>query len=286
MIVDDLSKPRVIRIARKLSMIAQLKLRNRSGRSVRGDVPVVVSLTSYGPRMKDVALAIEAIAAGKRRPERMILWVADGDYRAGEFPMLDRLVRRGLEIIVVPDYMSYKKLYPYACLEDRTLPMVTADDDILYPRDWLDRLWTAHQVNPTVQVGLRAHHVTMTADGELAPYGSWRAAQTGEPSFATFFTSGHGIVVLPQVLDSIRDAGETFLKLAPRADDVWLYVHTVKCGIRNSWIENTISALGVPGSQAVALHHENVGRGQNDEYLTNCIDEGLLERIRQDAEKG
>lgn len=282
--VDDMSGARWRRVLRKVAYIGYLRMRNFLPTAVTGDVPLVVSLTSYGPRFKDAGLAIEAIAAGRVKPQRIILWVADGDLDLADNPLLRRLQKRGLEIRETQDYRSFKKLYPYAADPSRTLPMVTADDDILYPRQWLEMLWRAHQQTPDVLVGLRAHRVSFSDSGDaLAPYSTWVAAGSDEPSFATFFTSGHGIVVTPRVLDAVRDAGEEFMDVCLHADDIWLYVRAVEAGVRNRWIQNDVRALGVPGSQAVALHHDNVSGGRNDGYLERLVRGEILRRIRQDA---
>lgn len=282
--VDDLRGPRWKRVLRKLAMIAQLRARAAAGTSVTGEIPLVVSLTSYGPRLKDAALAIEAIGAGSVRPQRLILWVAEGELDLAEHPKLAKLQKRGLEIIECADYRSFKKIYPYAIAEDRTLPMVTADDDIMYPREWLKMLWEAHRSSPDALVGLRAHKVAFDGD-DVAPYSSWKPEDSGAGGYDTFFTSGHGIVVLPKVLDAIRDAGTEFMESCLHADDIWLYVHTVASGVRNKWIVNDVEALGVPGSQAVALHHENVSGGRNDGYLQKLVTGEVKARVLHDAKE-
>ena len=54
-----------------------LMLRNRLGRSpvATGGPGVVVSMTTYGKRVRTVHLAIESIARGAVRPARLILWL-------------------------------------------------------------------------------------------------------------------------------------------------------------------------------------------------------------------
>ncbi|GAA1761558.1 hypothetical protein GCM10009767_20720 [Kocuria aegyptia] len=95
---------------------------------VCGDAPVVVCLTSYGRRIRAVHLAVEAIARGSVRPQRLILWLADAEVVAHPPAPLARLVERGLEIRHAADWGPHKKYYPYACSQaDHELPLVTAE---------------------------------------------------------------------------------------------------------------------------------------------------------------
>lgn len=53
---------------------------------------LVVSLTSYGPRIRWVHLAIESMIASGASASDIYLWLANGSKITGQ---LDRLVRRG-----------------------------------------------------------------------------------------------------------------------------------------------------------------------------------------------
>ena len=118
------------------------RLRNRfSDAPVRGDAPVVVSLTSYGNRIRAVHLAVESMAHGTVRPRRLILWLREADVVADPPPPLARLVRRGLELRCTEDWGPHQKYYPYVRSQPRhALPLVIADDDVRYDRDALARV--------------------------------------------------------------------------------------------------------------------------------------------------
>ena len=114
-----------------------------------GDVPVIVSLTSYGPRIATVAHAVESIAAGRARPRRLILWLDDAARYQTRPAALRRLEARGLEILLTTDWGPHKKYFPALPIASAaSLPLVTADDDILYPRFWLTRLWGGRAACP------------------------------------------------------------------------------------------------------------------------------------------
>ena len=109
----------------------------------------VVSMTSYGNRIRTVYLTIESIGQGDVLPSRLILWLDDRSQFDHLLPSLIRLKHRGLEVKFCPNYGPHKKYYPYVESHGSfNVPLVTADDDVLYPKDWLkcllDEIGRAH----------------------------------------------------------------------------------------------------------------------------------------------
>ena len=81
---------------------------------------------------------------------------------------LRRLERRGLEILAAGNYGPHTKYYPYVASTSRhTVPLVTADDDIIYPPEWLALLVDAGERHPGT---VSAHWVSImgTEGGQVA----------------------------------------------------------------------------------------------------------------------
>lgn len=263
----------------KAALIARYRLRNRlATQLVTGSCPAVVSLTSYGERLDIVAYAIESITAGSVRPSRLILWVDDPEFTVETRPMLRRQMARGLEILPCEDLGPHKKYYPYVATTDDPAPLVTADDDILYPRRWLETLWKSHRETPEDFVGHRA--VTIEMEGAaLAPYPRWRPAVSTAASHRTFVTGGAGVVYPPRLLLALREEGMAFLESAPRADDVWINAVSVRAGVRARWTGDKSWAWSYPRSQGNALHHENASQGGNDVQINRTYGDREREAI-------
>lgn len=269
----------------KAALIVRYRLRNRFARTlVTGSCPAVVSLTSYGERIGIVAHAIESIAAGSVRPSRLILWLDEPHFEVGDQPMLARLVDRGLEIRVCEDLGPHKKYYPYCTEVGRDpAPLVTADDDILYPRRWLETLWAAHVETPKDFVGHRA--VTISVAGEeLTPYAVWPSTKSTQPSHRTFVTGGAGVVYPAALICALKQAGDAFRYAAPRADDVWINSVAARSGIRARWTGDRLSAWSFPRSQGTALHHDNVSGGGNDLQIARSYDPLTVVAVREDVD--
>ncbi|MFI7481121.1 hypothetical protein ACH9EU_01765 [Kocuria sp. M1R5S2] len=242
------------------------RFRNRfSTDSVTGDAPVTVSLTSYGDRIRAVHLAVESMACGRVRPRRLILWLDDVAVVADPPPPLARLVRRGLEIRATEDWGPHKKYYPYVRSLDRhELPLVIADDDVLYGETWLEELLAVHERHPCDVVAHRAHSIRLEA-GRIMPYATWTPGARAGASFRTFATGTSGVLYPAHLLDALREAGTGFAACAPRADDVWLHAVALRHGARTRPVTDGHTAYRpIPRTLFGGLRTTNVLRGGND----------------------
>lgn len=255
---------------------------------VTGEAPVVVSLTSHGQRVRRVHHTIESIASGDARPARLVLWVDDpAELEAAlRSRQLRRLVRRGLEVLVGEPCGPHAKWWPYVRSDEALdLPLVTADDDVLYTRTWLADLLVAHQRNPHVVHCHRAHRIRFRADGSLAPYMSWLPCRGTAPSHVNFLTGVSGVLYPPALLRALRADGDAFRSVAARADDVWLNARAVAHGFRVAQVaEHPRAYRHVVGSQRVALSRVNGAGGRNDDQIVATYSPELLRVIEAAAE--
>ncbi|NHN56224.1 hypothetical protein G9U51_10600 [Calidifontibacter sp. DB0510] len=251
---------------------------------VTGDAPCVVSLTSYGVRIATAHHAIESIAKGSVRPARLVLWLAHDDLATGLPESLLRLRRRGLEIVGCDDHRSHKKYYPYVrSIVRHRLPLVTADDDTLYPSDWLERLLRAHRRAPELVHAQRARRVLLDETG-MRPYVEWPLVADRAPSPLVFPTGVGGVIYPAPLLAELRSAGDGFMQLAPSADDAWLHVHAIRAGFVARQVNSRAPRYySLKRAQLNALWIRNRWAGDNDAQLRRLYgpaDLALLARAR------
>lgn len=246
-----------------------LAVRNaRSASPVTGTAPVVVSLTSYGPRLATVHLAIESIGRGSVRPRRLILWLEDPAVVSSPPPELSRLQARGLEVCLTRGYGPHTKYYPYvASVPRHTDPLVTADDDIIYPRHWLRGLLSSYAEAPDVVSCHWANRMAVS-DGTIAGYRSWVPSKTTQKRRDSLALGVSGVLYPPGMLDRIAAAGPSFEERSPTADDIWLHWVALRGGIPVRQVSPVPRHFPViPGSQDTGLLSVNVAQGRNDEWI-------------------
>ena len=250
------------------------------GRITRPGGPVV-SLTTYGERVKTVHLTIESIARGQMLPSRLILWI-DDQATFDEFPpALRRLQNRGLEVMLCEKYGPHKKYYPYLEMADEILvPLVTADDDLLYPRGWLKELDQALREFPDVVNCHRARRIVLNSEG-LAAYASWGRVKSTEASFCNFATGVGGVIYPIKLQRALKSQAATFVESCPNADDVWLHLWALRTGYRVRQIRRKSFRLQyIPGTQGKSLCRRNVVQGGNDVQIRATYQPFDLDRLR------
>ncbi|MFS0792869.1 hypothetical protein [Microbacterium sp. 1P10AE] len=263
-----------------------LQIRNELSRvPVTGTVPAIVSLTSYGKRVAQVHLTIESIARGAVKPSRLILWLDDPEIYANLPKSLRRLQRRGLEVLLSENFGPHTKYLPYV-LSDTTheLPLVTADDDTMYPVWWLERLYASWSRDPQNVYCYRARVVTFTPEGDLATYLDWPEVSSTVPRLRHFALGVSGAIYPPHMLAELRRRGATYDPALRHVDDIWLHSIAVSLQIRVAQAEPSPHDFPLLlSSQDVGLRHRNLDGGNNDKAAVVAYPPELLDRLRYEG---
>lgn len=273
---------------RGMLLFPLLALRNRSCREavIDPNAGTAVCLTTYGVRLAHVHLVVESIARGRARPAMLILWLSPGD-AARPLPRgLMRLQRRGLSVRVCEELRSHKKYYPFmAGREADDLILVTADDDVYYPRDWLSDLTRSWQSDPSAVWCFRSRTMLLD-DGRIAPYRAWPLSKGKGPSFRLVPTGVSGVLYPPAVVEEVRSRGMQFLDLAPTADDLWLHSLAVSRGVHVRRVAHRARHFAVaPSAKGSNLMSDNLN-GENDRVITRLYRTELTRRILEDGPEG
>lgn len=282
---------RVSRMPRRIVYEADRKIRitvmgvaNKFGRQPIVDpAGPVVSLTTYGTRARTVHLAIESIGRGEMRPSRIVLWLDDQSLCDNLPNGVRRLQRRGLEVKRSHNYGPYKKSYPYVeSLEEFEVPLVTADDDVLYPRHWLKELVKAFREFPDAVNCWTARTISLDDRGGLSSYESWKLTNSTSPSYRHVAIGVGGVIYPPPLQRALKQQGTAFLEYCPTADDVWLHLLALRAGYKVRKIsEITLRQPYIPGTQGTALLQHNVFRKGNDLQIAATYQESDIDRLRE-----
>ncbi len=260
----------------------RLERRNAQSREslLSPDGPVV-SLTTYEPRWPRVHYTLESIGAGRLKPSRLVLWVAPSVLTLGTPAPLQRLVARGLEIRSCEDLGPHKKYFPLVMEGPAKRDLVTADDDVLYPADWLSKLADAATQRPEFIHAHRAHVMAFASDGSFLRYADWPACRSTLPSPLHFSTGVGGVLYPPAMQEHLRAAGDGFRAVCPRADDIWLNAVAFRAGIAVCQAAVFSPLLfEVPGTRTHGLAKHNVEGGGNDQQLAATYTDEERARLR------
>ncbi|MDY5784785.1 glycosyltransferase [Corynebacterium sp.] len=229
----------------------------------------VISLTTHGKRITSAVVAISSLLVGTQRVP-VHLWLDVADYDSAWPKGLNALVERGLQVHCSDGaYGPHTKYYgTFQRFAGTGTRVVTVDDDMIYPRWFLEKLLNSAQADPGCVVAYRAHEITMVR-GRIAPYRQWKTVRDTEPSHRHFATGVSGVAYPASMVDYVAAEGTSFLEHAPQADDVWLNACALRSGhpVRQVFPHPREFSL-VPGSQSVALVRANL-RGGNDLQIAN-----------------
>jgi hypothetical protein len=224
---------------------------------------LVVSLTSYGPRLSSLHLSLKCLLHQSIRPDAIVLWLTREDLAA--LPASARaLGEYGVQFEATPDLRSYKKIIPAL----KALPeafVVTADDDVYYGSRWLEELVRGWSGAPGEIVGRRVRKIAFEPDGSPAPYARWRWCYEEGRAGTDLLPVGVGGVLFPPGALSAEVLDESaFLTLCPSADDLWLWWMARRAGSRVRKVAGQRTYLFWPTTQDVGLSNLNRRGGAND----------------------
>lgn len=243
---------------------------------------VILSISSIPERVELFLAGLDWLANQTLQPKRTVIWLG-GEFFSEEqrlelykqFPLAD-----GIEIRYRHDVGPQTKLL-YALREFATYPIVTADDDVLYPPFWLEELYTSFQSAPQHIHCFRAHEIRISPDGHLLPYldWNWLGRGTKGPSALLFPTGTCGVIYPVKSLSEHVFDQDVMRQLCPTNDDIWFKGMSL---LNGTWVqkvrEESLEFPLVPGSQTRVLWKTNFER--NDAQLKGVFQYyGLYDKL-------
>lgn len=193
-----------------------------------GERELVVSLTTHAKRIFTVYRTIECLFDQSLKANRIVLYIGRNEYQSDdELPLvLKRQMERGLEVRFVEDLGPYTKII-HALKEFPDSNIITVDDDIWYPSDTFERLVRLHTKQPEAICSIAARVLEWKdkRKGKFKTYEYLSFAVDGyrDTTSPMYVAEGFAGVLYPPgcFTDEVFNK-DAFLKLAPKADDLWL----------------------------------------------------------------
>lgn len=239
---------------------------------------IIVSFTSFPGRINIVHKAIETLKNQSVKPDKIILYLSEEEF-PDKYKQLPKTLKNMLDNVFTIHWVketlySFQKIVP-ALEEYPDAIIITADDDVLYNKDWLELLLKAYINNPYMIHCHRAHRICFNKK-YLKSYNLWNMVIRNESAaFCNFLTGVGGVLYPPHCLDANITNKKEFLSLCPKADDIWIWAMAVKNNMKIHVIKDNMPVLRlVPGSQdGDCLCKINTGEVcYNDVQLKNVLD--------------
>ena len=224
-----------IKFCKKHGVNINIKTVNEQGVTTAKRTPqVIVSLTTFPARINTVYKTISTLLQQTVKPDKVVLWLASEQFSQTTLPEnLLRLQEFGLEIKWTDkDIRSFKKLIP-SLIEYPDDIIITADDDIFYPKNFVENLYCAYQKNPEFIHANRAFIIKKRLNGRLyIKSRNYDYNLTYAPSFKNELMSGYGTLFPPHSLSDIATDDSIFMSVMPTNDDIWAWGTAVLNGTK------------------------------------------------------
>lgn len=246
---------------------------NRKKRSV----PLIVSLTSYPKRIKELEFTIYSLLNQQVKPDELILWLATSEFPNKEMDLpreLTKFKENGLTIKWCDITKSYKKLIP-VLQEYPECIIVTADDDLFYPADWLKKLYEEHEMYPHNILAHRCRKIAFDGN-KIKRYLDWKILTNDEnEGYLNFFTTGGGVLFPPHSLNKKVFDTDLYDKLCPTGDDIWFWSMALLNDTKTRVVKNNISEITYVNPARDILFNKDTlwsyNETHNDKQLENIL---------------
>jgi hypothetical protein len=225
------------------------------------DIKVIISLTSHDLRLKNdtTTKVIFQILRGTFKDLKVCLTLFKDDVKLIH-PNLQQLIDIGLvELIVADKDLGPHLKYFYAMQKYRNLPVITIDDDIIYPTEMIENMVNAYNTHKCI-IARRCYAITEGLD-----YYTWLnngCSYSEEPTHKLFATGIGGILYPPDCL-KISDANIDEILRIKYDDDFYLKALEVRHDIKIATYKMNrlyVKNLDDAYTQSCARWNENMNR--------------------------
>lgn len=181
---------------------------------------IIVSLTSFPPRLPRLWLVIECLLRQTVKPDAIILYLTEGQVNSiEELPKkLQEQQKRGLLIKLCPDKIRSHTKYYYAISQHPDDIIITVDDDLFYRTDLIERHLKAHNIYPQAIIANWVKEIQPTTP----LYKEWPDGTEAKLSNRFLLLGVSSVLYPPHSLYKDAFLTKEIIQLCLTADDVWL----------------------------------------------------------------
>ncbi|PID28374.1 MAG: hypothetical protein CSB55_05245 [Candidatus Cloacimonadota bacterium] len=251
------------KLEKKIKRLAEES--TESGISGKDD-NLIVSMTTFGKRTDKVYLTVETLFRQSVKADKIILWLAKDEFNPNNIPeSLKRCIKRGLTVDFCKNIRSYKKLIP-TLRKYSGYKIVTVDDDVFYPENFLEDFVKAYEDDPGSVYCTRARKIHSDRDYEY-----WENIIEPERGLDVMPIGCGGVFYPPEVFHEDILKENLFWEMARFGDDIWFKAMTLLNNYPCKLIKKQKDFPIVPDTQNYALWDDNFS-GRNDKQIKKVFD--------------
>ncbi len=192
---------------------------------------IIVSLTSYGPRLRGLHYVLRSMLLQTLMPEKIIVYLDERD-RDNVPDSLKNMEEYGIKIRFTEEEIKPHKKYYHAMQEYPDDIIITIDDDMMYSKNMVQNLYNAYKRFPDCVICSRGHEMKFDEEGHILPYleWGWEITDSMNPSYMYFAAGGAGTLYPPHIMDDRLFNIDLIKEKCLNADDVYLKWIEALCG--------------------------------------------------------
>lgn len=223
---------RVIRIKERKNLIPKINSKKSN---------IIISLTTYGMRFKEVHYTLFSIFNQSILPDKVILWLDEDEFNEKSIlnnKILKKYLQKGLEIKFCKNYASYKKFVPTLQLYPEAT-IIICDDDGYYDKNWLALLLEAQKNYPN-DILCHSGNKIQIENNNLLPYEKWTDVRNDSAGYDIIPVGVGGTLFKYSFFYKDICNDKLFMEIAPKTDDLWLWAQAVLNNTKIRVIENSL----------------------------------------------
>lgn len=194
---------------------------------MRNSEKIIVSLTTIDSRISAVGECLRTLLRQNYGNYEVRLNVSKDPYlldKGVSENFVSECVPDGVSVVFVENTGPYRKLLPVLETVDENDIVVTVDDDVIYPDNFLSTLVAANMVYDC-PIAYRGRDITIDSGG-ISGYGKWRKSNLTGSALSKLPTGKDGVLYRRRYFHRGVFDIDAAKALAPTTDDLWFKWHT------------------------------------------------------------
>lgn len=240
---------------------------------------IIVSLTSYPPRIDSVHKVVESLYRQIVPADEIVLYLSLDEFPQAATSLPEKLKsligQGGFRVAWVHGNLKSHKKYYYALQEYKGAVLITVDDDKIYAKTMIADLINSYKRFPSA-VSARRVRIILKSDDSLEPYSKWEKEKYLEeyidvPRMDLCAIGTGGICYPPVLVNENWFDKELLVKTADAHDDLWLKYNEIISNIPVVYTRSAQEDITIDNSQTCRLAANNLYGNGNDECISKLL---------------